>query len=160
MKFNQTYEKVSDKFKIFEAKIDHKEYPKRLRKKSVDELKFIIKDAQEAMKANPDSEKSKNGYYADEVNYAAMELKRRKDGGKQEVDESNNMNQEGYKYYVVVDDNIESGWYNRDDAKEHVAENLPDEQNGKVVAKVSLSKLGLDPDNDSDWLGGEVLDKD
>jgi len=63
--------------KMEEAKIDHTEYPKRLKKKSDDALRFIIKDADEAMKVNPDSEKSKNGYYADEINYAAMELKRR-----------------------------------------------------------------------------------
>ncbi len=65
------------KVKVDEAKMDHTEYPKRLKKKSDDALRFIIKDAGEAIKANPDSEKSKNGYYADEINYAAMELKRR-----------------------------------------------------------------------------------
>lgn len=64
---------------VKEAKMDHTEYPKRLRKKTDEELRFIIKDANEAMNANPDSEKSRNGYYADEVNYASMELKRRED---------------------------------------------------------------------------------
>ena len=73
-----------EKLKEGRVGIDHKEYPKRLRKKSEDALKFIIKDANEAMKANPDSVKSKNGYYADEVNYASMELTRRKKGGKVE----------------------------------------------------------------------------
>ena len=66
---------------IFEGinKIDHTEYPKRLKSKTDEQLHFIIKDAHEAIKANPDSEKSRNGYYEDEINYAQMELKRRKD---------------------------------------------------------------------------------
>jgi hypothetical protein len=55
--------------------IDHVNYPKKLKTKSDDELRFIIKDAQEAMKAMPDGPKA--GYYADEVNYASMELRKR-----------------------------------------------------------------------------------
>lgn len=56
--------------------MDHKAYPLALRSKSDEQLRFIIKDAQEAMAANP--ENPNNGYYADEVHYAAMELKRRR----------------------------------------------------------------------------------
>jgi hypothetical protein len=52
--------------------MDHGSYQKNLKKKSVEELRFIIKDASEAMKAMPDN--PNNGYYADEVNYASMEL--------------------------------------------------------------------------------------
>ncbi len=55
--------------------MNHTEYPKSLKTKSVAELKFIIKDAREAMEAMPDNEN--NGYYADEVCYAANELNRR-----------------------------------------------------------------------------------
>lgn len=55
--------------------IDHGAYQKKTRKMSEEALRFTIKDAQEAMKAMPEG--SKAGYYADEVNYCAMELKRR-----------------------------------------------------------------------------------
>lgn len=52
----------------------HNEYPKRCRKMSDEALKFVIRDCQEAMRANPEAEKSRNGWYADEINYASMEL--------------------------------------------------------------------------------------
>lgn len=55
--------------------MNHAEYPKRLRKKTDDELRFIIRDAQAAMDAMPDG--CNAGYYADEVHYASMELTRR-----------------------------------------------------------------------------------
>ena len=55
--------------------IDHNEYPKSLISKSYNQLKFIMKDAHEAMMANPESPKA--GYYADEINYCAMELAKR-----------------------------------------------------------------------------------
>jgi len=58
--------------------IDHVEYPKRLRTKSDAALRFIVKDATEAMRANPEGQKA--GYYADEVNYASNELARRRNG--------------------------------------------------------------------------------
>ena len=52
--------------------INHIEYPKSLKIKSDDSLRYIMKDAHEAMTANPDG--SKAGYYADEINYCANEL--------------------------------------------------------------------------------------
>ena len=55
--------------------IDHAAYQKRLRTKTHAELRFIIRDARAAMVAMPDN--PKNGFYADEISYAAMELKRR-----------------------------------------------------------------------------------
>ena len=56
--------------------MNHAEYPKRLRSKTEAELRYIIKDATEAQQAN--RENPNNGYYADEVLYAAAELRRRK----------------------------------------------------------------------------------
>lgn len=50
-------------------------YQSLLKTKSDDSLKYIIKDATEAMEAMPQGNNA--GYYADEVNYAAMELKSR-----------------------------------------------------------------------------------
>lgn len=55
--------------------IDHENYPKSLRSKSVDQLVYIIADAKEALFLFPESKKA--GYYADEVNYCSMELARR-----------------------------------------------------------------------------------
>lgn len=58
-----------------QKKMDHAAYQKRLKTKSDAELRFIIKDANEALKAMPDGENA--GYYADEIHYASMELQRR-----------------------------------------------------------------------------------
>ena len=55
--------------------MDHNEYPKRLKSKSLLEILFIINDAGEAERANPHGENS--GYYADEQHYAQAELRRR-----------------------------------------------------------------------------------
>jgi hypothetical protein len=52
--------------------IDHNAYPLNLIKKSHIELRAIIKDCQEAIKANPDNPKC--GVYADEINYCVSEL--------------------------------------------------------------------------------------
>ena len=57
-------------------KMDHMEYPKRLRDLSISALRFTIADAQAAMRALPDN--PNNSYYADEVCYCANELNRRK----------------------------------------------------------------------------------
>lgn len=56
---------------------DHGAYAAKVKNMSEEQLRFIIKDAQEAIKANPDSPKSKHGYYADEINYCVSELHRR-----------------------------------------------------------------------------------
>lgn len=56
--------------------MNHAEYQKSLRSKTVTELMFIQKDAAKARDAMPDGENS--GYYADEVHYAGMELRRRR----------------------------------------------------------------------------------
>lgn len=58
-----------------DKRMNHSEYPKSLRQKDVASLRFIIRDANEAIKANPNN--PNNGYYADEVIYASAELKRR-----------------------------------------------------------------------------------
>ena len=57
------------------TEINHTEYPKSLKSKSTDSLRYIMQDAYEAMTNNPEGEKA--GYYADEINYCGMELKRR-----------------------------------------------------------------------------------
>lgn len=56
---------------------DHAAYAAKVKNMSEEQLRYIIKDAQEAIKANPESPKSKYGYYADEINYCVSELHRR-----------------------------------------------------------------------------------
>ena len=58
-----------------DKKMDHTNYPRRLRTKSETELRFIVKDCQDAIRANPENPNS--GYYADEIHYAAAELRGR-----------------------------------------------------------------------------------
>jgi len=55
--------------------MNHAEYQARLSGLPNAALRFIIKDAQEALEAMPDGLNA--GYYADEINYAGMELKNR-----------------------------------------------------------------------------------
>jgi hypothetical protein len=55
--------------------MNHKEYPKSLKHKTDAELRYIIKDATEAAEAN--KENPNNGFYLDEVHYAAAELRKR-----------------------------------------------------------------------------------
>ena len=57
-------------------KMDHDKYQKSLRRKTDEELNFILKDANEAACANPDGPNV--GYYLDEVAYCILELNRRK----------------------------------------------------------------------------------
>jgi hypothetical protein len=56
--------------------MNHAEYQKNLKNKTVAELMYIMNDASAAIKANPDN--PNNGYYADEISYAGMELKKRR----------------------------------------------------------------------------------
>jgi hypothetical protein len=56
--------------------MNHTDYPKKLRGKSEAELRFIIKDAKEALDAIPKGENI--GYYSDEICYCVDELHRRK----------------------------------------------------------------------------------
>jgi hypothetical protein len=56
--------------------MNHATYPKSLKTKSSESLRYIIADCQKAIAAMPDNEN--NGYYADEINYCSMELAKRK----------------------------------------------------------------------------------
>ena len=62
------------------------------------------------------------------------------------VDKINNPD---YAFYVVGKNKIISGWEYREDAKDAL-EDTPG-VDAKVYSKVTLKKLGLDADNDSDW---------
>jgi len=55
--------------------INHTEYPKSLRTKTLDSLIYIRQDAQNALDAMPDNPKA--SYYADEICYVSDELARR-----------------------------------------------------------------------------------
>jgi len=60
-------------------KMDHAAYQRGLKRKSIDQLRFIIQDAREASEANPEGENA--GYYIDEMHYAYAELQRRRLAG-------------------------------------------------------------------------------
>ena len=53
----------------------HSEYQALAKTAMESELRYIIKDCQEAIAANPDNPKANQ--YADEINYCSMELHRR-----------------------------------------------------------------------------------
>jgi hypothetical protein len=55
--------------------MNHTEYPKQMKKRTEEELRYTIKDAGLAIEANPDN--LNNGYYRDEQLYCAAELRRR-----------------------------------------------------------------------------------
>jgi len=54
--------------------MDHTQYPKTLKHKDPESLRYIIQDCREAIAAMPMGDNA--GYYADEIHYCAMELKR------------------------------------------------------------------------------------
>lgn len=58
------------------TKIDHVAYPESLKALSFASLVWIARDAASALRAMPDGHKA--GHYADEINYVANELYRRK----------------------------------------------------------------------------------
>ncbi len=59
------------------------------------------------------------------------------------------INNPDYAFYVVGKNKIISGWEYREDAKDAL-EDTPG-VDAKVYSKVTLKKLGLDADNNSDW---------
>ena len=56
--------------------MDHSEYPKSLKDKNEDSLRYIISDCKAALNAMPENPNA--GYYADEICYCADELNRRR----------------------------------------------------------------------------------
>jgi len=68
------------------------------------------------------------------------------------------INQRDYKFWVVVDGKIESGWEYSEDAKDQLG-NLPPGKKGKVLAKAGLRQLGLDPDDDNAWHKGMIASR-
>lgn len=67
--------KTWNKGKKMIKKMDHIEYPKKLKKLDIVSLKYIIKDCQETIQVNPTGENV--GYYLDEINYCSDEIFRR-----------------------------------------------------------------------------------
>ena len=63
--------------------MDHAAYKKHVKKLSDSELRFTIKDAQNANKAMPDNPNC--GYYQDEVSYCRAELNARQTAANQQV---------------------------------------------------------------------------
>lgn len=55
--------------------INHSEYQEKVKHMSFEALMYTIKDCQNAIRNMPNGHKA--GYYADEISYCAMEIKRR-----------------------------------------------------------------------------------
>ncbi len=73
------------------------------------------------------------------------------------MDESKKLNQGGYEFYNLLSDGrIESGWEYKEDAKDHVENDAPKDKRGKVTTTRGLKNKGIDPDDDSNWVGGVV----
>ena len=60
--------------------MNHTQYMKKVKGMTEGELRFTIKDAGEAIEANPSN--PNNGYYQDEICYCSSELHRRRNGGR------------------------------------------------------------------------------
>jgi hypothetical protein len=66
--------------------MNHVEYVKDLQYKNDDQLRFIMKDCQEAIEAMPDGENVP--YYLDEIHYCSQELSRRLKSVKYKVEKT------------------------------------------------------------------------
>jgi len=63
-----------------DKKMNHAEYQAKLRSMDENAIRFILKDAKEAIESNPNGPNA--GYYQDEISYAAMELKKRREANR------------------------------------------------------------------------------
>ena len=64
------------------------------------------------------------------------------------------INENDYKYYVVIDGKIESGWEYREDAKEQ----LDNIDGGKVYTGKYLMGKGLDVNDNGNWIGSSAAE--
>jgi len=93
----------------------------------IDEMEYSTDDAEECMNAPAEEEVDGN--------------------------EIEKHNQKGYKYYVVINGKILTGWEYQEDAiddQKENKENLPD-ANIKVYGISKLKSMNLDPDNNDSW---------
>jgi hypothetical protein len=73
------------------------------------------------------------------------------------------INQSDYTHYVVVrirgTQKIESGWSYKEDASEHMRENMPGglRTDARVLTSTGARRAGLNPNNNADWFGGSTL---
>ena len=82
--------------------INHSEVIAKFSRYSREELNFVITDAHDAIEANPDNGKA--SYYADEIHYAAAEIRRR--GGLPILSEA----ERTAKAMMIADGSICSVW--------------------------------------------------
>jgi len=64
---------------------------------------------------------------------------------------SEQINNPDYKFYVVANGVIHSGWEYIEDAKDDIKELEENGLKARVYQRFGLKKLGLSPDNNSDW---------
>ena len=63
-------------------------------------------------------------------------------------------NNKNYRFYVVAQNKIQSGWEEKEDAEDMLGDMPPKFGKGKVITKAGLKKFNLNPDNNNDWLKG------
>ena len=65
------------------------------------------------------------------------------------------INNKDYKFWVVVNGKIYTGWEYKEDAQDDFKEmeDHPKVKSIKIYQRVGLKKLGLDPDNNNHWSG-------
>ena len=66
---------------------------------------------------------------------------------------SEKINQKSYKFWVVVDNKIQSGWEFEEDAMD-MLNDLPQGKKGVIKKRQGLKQVGLDPSKDLDWMVG------
>lgn len=66
------------------------------------------------------------------------------------------INNPDYVVYVLVNGKIESGWEYSEDAKEHLSD-LPAGKVGRVVSKIGLQRMGINPEDDGAWHTGASI---
>ena len=65
------------------------------------------------------------------------------------------INQKGYIAWVVLQDGkIESGWEFTEDAKDQVRELKECGIVSKVLHRLGLTRIGIDPDQNANWVTG------
>ncbi len=80
--------------------------------------------------------------------------------GNASIEKLAEINNPDYTHYVIVNGKIESGWEYPEDAKDNAREILDNQPHTavKIYSLRHLNKIGLDPDDDANWLVGPYAD--
>jgi hypothetical protein len=150
-------EEVEVKEAVDAPRFDHAAYKAKVRTMSDDALRFTMKDAHEAIKANPDSEKAKSGYYADEINYCSDELHRRKTTNESTTPEKVGLLFDPNDFVKQMEktfrDSVESISYHHTDADADRADKykLPKDVKKACTERIAELKAAIDVEDDKGY---------